>query len=372
MFNLHSGMVMETVVQQFREQVMHASATRSALRIRGGGTKDWYGRMGAGEVLDTRSYSGIVDYDPTELVITARCGTPLSEITAALAQQRQILAFEPPSFGVAATIGGVLACGLSGPRRAAAGAVRDFTLGAVLMDGRGEVLHFGGQVMKNVAGYDVSRLLAGSMGCLGLILQVSLKVLPLPRMETTRCFAFDAAQAIRQLNQWGGLPLPISASAWSDGMLSVRLSGSQAGVAAAVQKIGGDPVPDTEMFWAELREQTHRFFSAQSGNLWRLSLPSAAPPLALPAGEMRQQLIEWGGAQRWWLADGTEDAAAIRVAAQQAGGHVTLFRRSTPAVASDIEVFHPLAPAVAQIHRRLKAAFDPSAIFNPGRMYRDL
>ncbi|MDP3841890.1 MAG: glycolate oxidase subunit GlcE [Oxalobacteraceae bacterium] len=359
---------MEQVLQHFKQQVKSAAADKTALRIHGGGSKDWYGQALAGEPLDTRGYSGIVAYDPTELVITARCGTPLAEIEAALAAQNQMLAFEPPHFGAGATIGGVFASGLSGPRRPAAGAVRDFALGAVLLDGRGAVLRFGGQVMKNVAGYDVSRLLAGSMGTLGLILQVSLKVLPKPFAESTLRFALDQSQAITRLNAWAGQPLPISASAWHDGVLLLRLSGAQAAVSAAQHKLGGEQVPDAEQFWTPLREQSNGFFECadqEQAALWRLSVPGASAPLL----EKYAQLIEWGGAQRWLKTDSSAaTAAAVRTAAFQAGGHATLFRGGDKALG----VFQPLAPAIDRIHRNLKNAFDPDAIFNPGRMFGHL
>lgn len=361
---------MEQVLQDFRERILRASAERQPLHIRGGGSKDWYGERvpdTAGAPLATTAYRGIVDYEPTELVITARCGTPLAEIEAALAQQRQMLAFEPPHFGAQATVGGMVGAGLSGPRRQAAGAVRDFMLGAVLMDGRGDVLHFGGQVMKNVAGYDVSRLLAGSLGTLGLILQVSLKVLPQPALRATCRFEMDQAQALRTLNQWGGQPLPITASAWCDGCLLLRLEGATAAVTGAQAKLGGEAVPgaQADAFWHDLREQQEEFF-AGGGDLWRLSLPQVAPPLALPGA----QLIEWGGAQRWLAAPGAA-AETIRRAATDAGGHATRWRAADSAGAG-ASVFQPLTPAVAAIHRRLKAGFDPAGIFNPGRMYRDL
>lgn len=365
---------MEQALEHFKQQVKSAAAGKTALRIHGGGSKDWYGQELAGEPLDTRAYSGIVAYDPTELVITARCGTPLAEIEAALAAENQMLAFEPPHFGEHATIGGVFASGLSGPRRPAAGAVRDFALGAVLLDGRGEVLRFGGQVMKNVAGYDVSRLLAGSLGTLGLILQVSLKVLPKPFAEATLRFELDQAQAIAQLNAWAGQPLPISASAWHDDMLILRLSGAQAAVSAAQIKLGGEQVQDAdaEQFWTPLREQNIGFFDdadlgadAKSAALWRLSVPGTTAPLL----DEYLQLIEWGGAQRWLKADSSAATAAIvRAAAAQAGGHATLFRGGDKSVG----VFQPLAPAIDRIHRNLKTAFDPDAIFNPGRMFAHL
>ncbi len=349
---------MEQVLQEFKARIAEAAAAKAPLRIRGGGSKDWYGQALQGEVFDTRAYRGIVAYDPTELVITARCGTPLAEIEAELAERNQMLAFEPPHFGPDSTIGGVVASGLSGPRRQAVGAVRDFVLGVTLMAGRGDVLRFGGQVMKNVAGYDVSRMLTGSLGTLGLILEVSLKVLPKPFFETTLRLSMGEAQAIEQLNRWGGQPLPISASAWHDGVLAVRLSGAQAAVKAAVEKIGGEQVADAAPLWAALRDQTDGFFAGSSANLWRLSVPSVTPPLGLKG----EQLIEWGGAQRWLKTDAA--ATVVRRAAEQAGGHATLYRGDKSA-----GVFHPLAPAIAAIHRHLKNAFDPSAIFNRGRMY---
>lgn len=355
---------MQAIAEQFRQQIRAASAAGKPLRLRGGGTKDWYGQQLAGEVLDTRAYAGIIDYEPTELVITARCGTPLAEIEAALAARNQMLAFEPPHFGPGATVGGVVACALSGPRRASAGAVRDFVLGAVLMDGHGERLDFGGQVMKNVAGYDVSRLLAGSLGTLGLILEVSLKVLPLPLREATLRLDCAEIAALRLLNEWAGKPLPISASCWHDGVLSVRLSGAEAAVSAALQSLGGAVLApdDAAAFWQSLREQTHAFF-AGAGSLWRLSLPPHASAMILKG----RQLIEWGGAQRWLKLDGDADAAGsarIRQAVAAAGGHATLFRGGDKAVG----VFHPLAPAIATIHQRLRQAFDPAGIFNPHRM----
>ncbi|MDN4060834.1 glycolate oxidase subunit GlcE [Massilia sp. YIM B02769] len=347
------------MIETFREQVRAAVANGGKLRIRGGGTKDWYGQSFEGEILDTRGHTGIVDYEPTELVITARCGTPLAEIEAVLAEQNQMLAFEPPHFGDSATFGGAIAAGLSGPRRASSGALRDFVLGAELLDGKGELLRFGGQVMKNVAGYDVSRLLAGSLGTLGLITQASVKVLPRPFAETTLRFEIGEIDAIRRLNEWGGQPLPISASCWHAGVLALRLSGAQAAVDAAVKSLGGQVMPDCAAFWASLREQRHAFFAGDMP-LWRLSLPSTTGAIVLKG----EQLIEWGGAQRWLRAQ-SADAETIRRTASAAGGHATLFRGGDKSVG----VFQPLAPAVARIHARLKVSFDPAQIFNPGRMF---
>ena len=356
---------MENVLQTFKERIATATANESPLRIKGNGTKDWYGQSLQGEVLDTTAYSGIIAYDPTELVITARAGTSLREIGKALSEKNQMLAFEPPRFDGLATIGGIVASGLSGPRRQAVGAVRDFVLGAVLMDGKADVLHFGGQVMKNVAGYDVSRLLTGSMGTLGLILEVSIKVLPRPVAQQSLQFAMTQEQALHQLNVWGGQPLPLSASCWHNGLLAIRLSGAQAAVDAAIKKMGGDALPEPEKFWDRLREQEHAFFDGvmqdKEHGLWRLSVPSVAPVLNLQG----EQCIEWGGAQRWLKT--TASASAVRAAAEQAGGHATLFKGGDKSVG----VFHPLQPAVERIHRNLKNAFDPAGIFNPGRMFNN-
>jgi len=357
---------MDPVLEKLSETVRAAGRAKRALRLRGGGTKDFYGQVLEGEVLDTRGYSGIVAYEPSELVITARCGAKLAEIEAAMGECRQMLAFEPPhfaQFGSGATLGGTIAAGLSGPRRQAAGALRDFVLGVKIMDGRGDVLAFGGQVMKNVAGYDVSRLMAGSLGTLGIILEVSLKALPRPAAEATLRLELPEDKAIEQLNRWGGRPLPISASAWTGGELGVRLSGAAAAVAAAQKKIGGELAePEQgERFWAGIREQTDPFFR-NNAPLWRISVPSATPPLRLPG----EPLIEWGGALRWLCS--RADARTVRDAAKRAGGHATLFRGGDKSVG----VFQPLAPALMKIHRELKREFDPQGIFNRGRMYPEL
>jgi glycolate oxidase FAD binding subunit len=343
------------------EQVRSAAAEGRALRLRGGGTKDFYGGEPRGELLDTRAYAGIVSHEPTELVVTARCGTPLAELEAALAAKGQMLPFEPPHFGTGATLGGCVAAGLSGPRRAYAGAVRDFVLGARLLDGQGRILGFGGQVMKNVAGYDVSRLLVGSLGILGVILEVSLKVLPRPAQERTLCLELPEARAIETLNRWAGQPLPVSASAWVDGELRVRLSGAEAAVRAAAEKLGGETVPDAAAWWESVREQTHAFFGADAP-LWRLSVPPTSGPIELPGA----RLIEWGGALRW-LKSGA-GARTVRDAALHASGHATLFRAADKSAG----VFQPLAPVTMRLHQGLKAAFDPEGIFNPGRLVPDL
>jgi glycolate oxidase FAD binding subunit len=354
---------MQQVIERFADRIRSAAAEKRPLRLRGGGTKDFYGQALDGEALDTRAYAGIVAYEPTELVITARCGTPLAELEAVLRVEGQHLAFEPPHFGPGATVGGMVAAGLSGPRRQCAGAVRDFVLGVRMLDGRGDDLSFGGQVMKNVAGYDVSRPMAGSMGTLGLILEVSLKVPPLPFAEATLKLEMPEDKAIGMLNHWGGKPLPISACAWTGGDLALRLSGAASAVDAARETIGGESIEpgQAQRFWLGIREQTDPFFRTDKP-LWRLSVPSVTPALALPG----EQLIEWGGSLRWLASNA--DARTIREAAAQAGGHATLFR----AIDKGAGVFTPLAPALAKIHRKLKQAFDPAGVFNPGRMYPDL
>ena len=353
---------MQNIVEHFQECVRAAARDQRPLRVRGGGSKDWYGQRLEGDILATRDYAGIVDYEPTELVITARCGTPLAEVETALAERGQMLAFEPPHFGAGATIGGAIASGLSGPRRANSGAVRDFVLGCKLLDGKGDVLTFGGQVMKNVAGYDVSRLQAGALGTLGLLLEVSVKVLPRAPCEATLVFEGVAeVDAIRRLNEWAGQPLPMSASCWHDGVLALRLSGANAAVDAAIRALGGDVMPDCARFWERLREQQHAFFAGDMP-LWRLSVPSTVGAIVLGSA----QLIEWGGAQRWLRAPGdAQTAERIRATVRACGGHATLFRGGDKSAG----VFQPLARPVAAIHERLKAGFDPAGIFNPGRMY---
>lgn len=350
-------------LQSLAERIRAASERGEPLRLRGGGTKDFYGSALNGETLDTRAYAGITAYDPTELVVTARCGTALTDLEAELAAQGQMLAFEPPHFGPGATLGGCVAAGLSGPRRASAGAVRDYVLGAKLIDGRGRLLAFGGQVMKNVAGYDVSRLLAGSLGTLGLIAEVSLKVLPRPTAQRTLRFEMPQERAIDSLNRWAGQPLPVSASAWCDGELRLRLAGAEAAVRAAIAKLGGEALENdrADAYWTGVREHTDAFFSGDAP-LWRIATASASPSLPLPG----EQLIEWGGGLRWLRS--TAEARTVREAAARAKGHATLFRGSNRAGG----VFTPLDPVLERLHRELKRVFDPAGILNPGRMYPDI
>jgi len=393
----------------WQERVREAAAAKTLLRIVGAGSKDFYGEPPIGERFETSAYSGVIDYDPAELVVTARCGTTLAELERTLAGGRQMLAFEPPGFGPAAsparavaasanasgglsaagaaasgsdkhgpatrpgTLGGVIAAGLAGPRRPWGGAVRDSVLGVRIIDGQGEDLSFGGRVMKNVAGFDVSRVIAGSLGTLGVITEVSLKCVPVPVSEQTRVFELSAADAITRCNQWGGRPLPISATCWHDRRLYVRFSGAEPAIASAARKMGGElfastrvgGAADADEFWASIRDQRHPFFSAPPSDvsLWRLSVRSSAPVDA--HGDA--QLIEWGGALRWVMA-AVDAAESLRDSARSHGGHASCFRGGAAAAG----VFQPLSPALATIHQRLKAVFDPAGILNPGRMYAGL
>lgn len=355
------------MLQQVQERIRDAAARHQAMEIVGHGSKHFYGETPRGEALDMRAFSGISSYEPTELVVTAKAGTPIAELEALLAEHGQCLAFEPPRFGGLGTVGGMVASGLSGPSRASCGAVRDHVLGLSLLNGRGELLNFGGTVMKNVAGYDVSRLMVGSMGVLGLILEVSLKVLPRPVCQATLRFEMTQAQALQALNRWGGQPLPLHASACWDGALVLRLSGAEAAVHAAAQQLGGELIPEAQAapFWTGLRDQADEFFvgaarAVQGGAaLWRLSLPSTTAPLPLPG----EQLIEWGGAQRWVVTPLA--AEALRETARAAGGHAVLYRAQDKSAG----VFAPLSVPLQRIHQQLKQAFDPAGIFNPGRLY---
>jgi glycolate oxidase FAD binding subunit len=342
------------------ERVLEAAGRGTPLAIRGGGSKDFYGRPVVGEALDVSGHAGVVSYEPTELVVTARAGTPLAEIEALLAEHGQMLPFEPPRFGPGATLGGMLAAGLSGPRRPWGGAVRDSVLGVRLINGRGEVLKFGGQVMKNVAGYDVSRLMAGALGTLGVILEASFKVLPRPAREVTLVHRLGAAEARRRLNDWQGLPLPLTGTLHLDDTLYLRLSGGEEALRSARETLGGD-VGEAGDLWQDLREQRLPFFTDGEAPLWRLSLPPAAPPLEADA----PVLTEWGGALRWLRTD--LPAAQVRRLAARQGGHATLFRGGERE-----SVFQPLTAPMMALHRRVKAAFDTGGILNPGRMYPGL
>jgi glycolate oxidase FAD binding subunit len=368
-----------SVLNLLGERIREAAAKGTPLRIRGGGSKDFYAQALHGEILDTTALSGVVSYEPSELVVTALAGTPLAELEALLATQGQCLPFEPPHFGSpgSSTVGGMVASGLSGPARASVGAVRDYLLGLKLINGRGEHLTFGGQVMKNVAGYDVSRLMVGAMGTLGLITEVSLKVLPIPPLEATLQFECTQAQALSWLNAWGGQPLPLNASCWvedqGEGTLFLRLRGARAAVDAACKALGGERKDNAEVAadWQACRDQQLPWFKERrdAQDLWRLSVPQTTP--AMPAiSAFDSPLIEWHGGLRWVRADAAQ-AQQLREAAQSAGGHATLFVAGRARKQGATAVFDALKPPLDRIHRELKREFDPAGIFNPQRMYVD-
>ena len=352
------------------DDIREAAATATAVNIVGSGSKEFYGEAVSGRPLDVNSLAGITSYEPTELVVTARAGTPLLDLEAALAEQGQCLPFEPPRYGTGGTVGGMVAAGLSGPARPSVGSMRDHVLGLTLLNGRGELLTFGGQVAKNVAGYDVSRLITGSLGILGVICEVSLKVLPTPRATATLCFDWEQAHALAKLRQWNSRPLPLTASAWLDDRLYVRLGGAEAAVHEARAELAGASLaPEAaDAWWRGVRDQSCEFFTlsdaalAAGEVLWRLSLPANTPALQLDG----RQLIEWGGAQRWLRTAGS--VRNVRSAAIDADGHATLLRAADKAGG----VFTPLSDVLMRIHRALKQAFDPAGIFNPGRLYADL
>lgn len=360
------------------ERVRAAAVARTPLRIHGGDTKAFHGEPVGGQPLDTRAFSGIVAHEPSELVITVRAGTPLAEVEAALAEKGQHLPFDPPRFGAGSTIGGAVAAGLAGPARATAGGVRDYVLGAQFINGQAEWLTFGGQVMKNVAGYDISRALAGAFGTLGVITHLSLKVLPVAPAEATLVFHMGQRDALEQLHRWGGQPLPLNASCWvkddtaadAPELLFVRLRGAVAAVEAACERMtreaGGQRMDNAQAGpdWAACRDQTLPFFTAPSPEqcLWRLSLPQTAPVLDLPFAP----LIEWQGAQRWLWAPASA-APTIRAAAAAVQGHATLFRAGADG-APGVRRFDAESPALQAITKRLREAFDPHGLFNPGRM----
>ncbi len=356
--------------RELQERVVDAAASGTKLAIVGGGSKSFLGRVASGVPLSVAGHRGIVSYEPRELVLTARAGTPLRELEAALAECGQMMPFEPPHFGTgldgdvgsAATLGGTVACGLSGPRRPYAGAVRDHVLGVRLLNGQGENLRFGGEVMKNVAGYDLSRLQVGAFGTLGVLLDVSIKVLPLPTEEVTLTQDRSAADSLIYLLALARRALPLSAACHDGDRLYLRLSGAATAVAQGRSQLGGDLLSETEAFWRDkIREQGHGFFEDDGGDvpLWRISVPAATPWLDLPG----KVFLDWAGTQRWLKSDAPADV--IRQVVASVGGHATLFRGGDPAG----EVFHPLSAPVWGVHARLKRAFDPQGLFNPGRMY---
>jgi glycolate oxidase FAD binding subunit len=361
---------MKYQIAQLSEQVLEARSSFRAVLIHGGHTKSFYGNPFTRSseeplALDMRSLRGILNYEPTELVITALAGTPLQEITDTLAASGQVLAFDPPAFGPQATFGGCIASGLSGPARLGGGPLKDYVLGSHLLDAQGRVLKFGGEVMKNVAGYDVSRMLAGSMGMFGALLQISVKVAPKPIQTVTLEWQCSEAESLAMSHGMRAQPLPVSASAWelvdNRGRLRIRLAGAPAAIDSARSKLGGELLSDLEssQYWHDLREQRLTFFATPQ--LWRVAVAPGTPPLNLGP-----TLIEWGGGQRWIAAD--LEPQLVRRAAEQAQGHASLFRMGAGFEAPEQGVFHPLSPSVATIVKRLKQEFDPKGVFNPGRL----
>lgn len=348
-----------------QEQVLDALAQGRPLNIQGGNSKTWYGNPAQGEPLSVAAHSGILNYEPSELVISARAGTSLIELETALAAAGQCLAFEPPHFAETATLGGTIAANFSGSARPYLGSARDFVLGCKLLNGQGEILQFGGQVMKNVAGYDVSRLMVGALGTLGLLLEISLRVLPKPEAERTLVKELNATNMLEQANTYARLPLPISAFAQVDNKAYIRLSGTEGSVKQAQAYIGGEVLADNTNFWLDLREQRLAFFQTEA-NLWRLSVPADTGVLEIDG----PIIYDWGGAQRWLVSD--LEPTRIRAAVAQVGGHATLFRRSAKPVQITDSAFQPLAPELLHYQQRLKQAFDPKGIFNPKRLYADL
>jgi len=337
-----------------QETIQTAVAHQTPLKIVGGNSKAFYGRATAGQLLNLAEHQGILNYEPSELVVTARAGTSLQELSKTLAERNQCLGFEPPHFGETATFGGTIACGLSGPARPYRGAARDFVLGIKCLNGKGEILKFGGQVMKNVAGFDISRLMVGALGTLGVLLEISCKVMPIPKEEVTLVMSVSLEEALQQMVYWGNQTVPLSATCYDGRNLFLRLSGTS--IQASRRKIPAEIVPTGPQFWADLREHRWPFFSQTP--LWRLSLPLNVPPLNLAGAT----LIEWGGALRWLHTE--LPAKTIREVVAQVGGHATLFRGGNRQEA----VFHPLPEALDNLHRRLKEKFDPHGILNPGRM----
>jgi len=356
-------------LQRLTDRVAAARSDNSALDIRGGGTKSFYANPPRGALLDIRELAGISSYEPTELVVTVLAGTPLAELEAALAERGQCLPFEPPRFAANGTVGGMVAAGLAGPARASVGPLRDFVLGASILGGSGEVLTFGGQVMKNVAGYDVARVIAGSWGVLGVLCEVSLKVLPIQPAFRTLCFELDEAAALSQLNRWAGKSVPLHASSWHRGQLYVRLAGASSVVNGVTLSGGREVSPQAaQVWWADIRDHRHTFFELtqvklRAGDcLWRLAVPDTAPRISLPG----EQFIEWGGGQRWWRS--AASAIEVRAAATAVGGHATLVRTLDKSPGA----FSPVSSVSMRIQERLKRSFDPEGVFNPGRLYPEL
>ncbi|MES1927775.1 glycolate oxidase FAD binding subunit [Salinisphaera dokdonensis CL-ES53] len=346
--------------EQLSERVRAAFESKTPLNLTGSGSKAFLGEHVEGEALDVTGHTGVVNYEPGELVMTVRAGTPLAAVESVLEAEGQMLAFEPPHYGDNATIGGTIATGLSGPARPFTGAARDFVLGTRIINGQGQALRFGGEVMKNVAGYDLSRLMAGAYGTLGVLLEVSLKVLPLPRTQITRVFEQGASEALTQISDWQRKPWPITGAYWEEGKTYLRLAGATSSVESACEKLGGETLDDDKSFWRKVREQQRPFFENKDKPLWRLSLPPAAPMLELDG----DSVIDWGGAQRWLHSD--MEPVGLRRVVKDEGGHASVYRGDTR------PRFHPIGESMLALQQRLKRSMDPAGILNPARIYPEL
>jgi glycolate oxidase FAD binding subunit len=352
-------------IEDLQQQVEAACEDATALAIQGGNTRAYYGREISGEPLRVGGYAGVVDYHPTELVITAKAGTTLAELDETLAEHNQMLGFEPPresrQESSQSTLGGAIATGLVGPCRPYLGSVQDFVLGIKLLTGEGKVMSFGGQVIKNVAGFDVSRLMVGANGCLGIIVEVSLKVIPRPDIETTLCLEYDDVDdSVSRMNELAGKPLPISAASWLDGVMRIRLSGSEVGVSTAAASIGGEEDSNETSYWQEIRDHGHVFFTSGAQVIRASTKPSAPVFADAPV------LVDWGGALRWYCGESVVQDLERHTSAQ--GGHIGIFRNGNRSG----EVFARPSTEIMKYHHRLKETFDPARILNPGRMYADL
>jgi len=353
------------ISSELQAHVIKAAESNMTLQIQGGNSKAFYGNhydKNQSERLELSGHMGVTAYEPTELVISAHAGTPLKEIQSLLDEHQQMLAFEPPAFGDEATLGGTIACNLSGPRRAYSGAARDFVLGTRILNGKGEILSFGGEVMKNVAGYDVSRLMAGAMGTLGVILDVSVKTVPKPEVEITLVQSLNTAEALKKIHEWAQLPLPVSATCINNQQLYIRLSGTEKGVQAAKIILGGEALENSESYWLSIKEQQADFFLSDKNDtsLWRLSLASNTPEIELYG----DTLYEWGGALRWIKS--SDSAENIRNQVMPLQGHAVRFQNAYD------DAFQPLSKPLLKLHQNLKQSFDPSGILNPGRLYKNL
>lgn len=363
---------MSDLTVEIASKVKDACIQQQPLIIKAGDTKPFYGRNIQAETFSIAKHTGVIEYEPSELYISARSGTSLQEIQETIAQHNQMLPCEPALFGKSATLGGMVACGLSGPRRPYAGSVRDCILGTEIINGNGDPLHFGGRVMKNVAGYDVSRLMCGALGTLGIITSVTIRLLPMPEHEETIALTVDLDSAIKLMNQWANTPMPISATFYDGKNLFIRLSSSLSAARACKSKIGGDSITNSETFWNDVKEHIHPFFVSENP-LWRISVPPNTAKLDIPG----KNVLEWNGALRWYITDTHE--SKIRSEVEQIGGHATLFKGcstgKTPGQSTDQfsgQVFHPLSETSMKIHQKLKQVLDPAGILNPGKMFAEL